>query len=187
MMATMAFAQFDTPEVMLNASTRNAPIYEYREYQPPARADVSSTEARRLIEGRQPSTVATPLPIQHQIASQLDRTIATLNQYANSPAGGNSSPARQALVFLCSLPSYLPAPKAAESDSGMVTLFWDTDQFYADVEFRGDERLSLFSRSRVDGANQDEALDDYPIGDAVGEWLNTHLGPLFPRLHSKAA
>jgi hypothetical protein len=141
----------------------------------------------RLIEGRQPSTIAASLPIQQAGASQLERTIATLNQYIQSPAGDSSNPATEALQFLNALPQYLPAPKAAESDSGMITLFWEVDNFYADAEFHGDGKFSAFTRHRVEGKDHDEVLDEHPIEDAAGGWLATYMAPLFPVISSKAA
>jgi hypothetical protein len=141
----------------------------------------------RLIEGRQPVTIAEVVPIQSQGPSQLDRTIAALNQYRASAGGPSQNPASDALRFLDALPKYLPAPKAARSDTGMITLFWHVDNFYADAEFHGDSKFSVFTRERVGSGTRDEALDEEPIEQAAGAWLKTYLAPIFPRSLTAAA
>ena len=136
----------------------------------------------RLIQGRRPVTIAEVVPIQSHGASQLDRTISALNQYRESATGGSSrNSASDALRFLDALPKYLPAPKAARSDTGIITLFWHVDNFYADAEFHGDGKFSVFTRERLGGGTRDEALDEEPIEQAAGAWLKTYMAPMFPR------
>jgi hypothetical protein len=144
------------------------------------------TEAR-LIEGRRPVTIAEVVPIQSHGASQLDRTIAALNQYRVSADGTSQNPASDALRFLDALPKYLPAPKAARSDTGTITLFWHVDNFYADAEFHGDSKFSIFTRQRVGGETHDEALDEEQIEQAAGAWLKTYMAPMLPRSLTAAA
>jgi hypothetical protein len=138
------------------------------------------TEAR-LIEGRRPATVAESVPVRSQSASQLDRTIAAINQFRVSADGSAKSSALDALRFLDALPKYLPAPKAARGDTGVVTLFWHVDNFYADVEFRGDGKFSVFTRERLGGENRDQSLDEETLDQAAGAWLKTYMAPMFPR------
>jgi hypothetical protein len=140
-----------------------------------------------LIEGRQPLTIAEVVPIQSHSASQLDRTIAALNQYRAATGESSLNPAADALQFLDALPKYLPSPKAARSDTGTITLFWNVDNFYADAEFLGDSKFSIFTRERVGNQTRDEVLEEEPIGQAGGTWLRTYLAPMFPRTLTAAA
>jgi hypothetical protein len=152
----------------------------------PFKPGLSSTE-NALISGNPPGTVASPVLIEGQVISPLERTIATLRRFAQMSSGGNSAPAHEALQFLNAIPKYLPVPKAVESDSGMVALFWETDRFYADVEFLGNGKFSVFTRRRTKSGPQDAVLDERPLEDANGVWLREFLGPLFQRTQPRAS
>jgi hypothetical protein len=170
----------------LRLQSRNPPIIEVRPIASPFSPGSSNTE-NLLIAGRLPGTVTQPVLIEERVISPLERTIATLKQFAQVPAAGTASPARQALQFLDAIPKHLPAPKAVESDSGVVTLFWETGAFYADVEFFGDSKFSVFTRTRTAGGSQDDVLDEHPLDDVNGAWLRQLLGPLFGPIQSNAA
>ncbi len=166
---------------------RNPPIIEVRPITSPFSPRSSVTEGL-LIAGRKAYTITPPLPTEQRVVSPLERAITTLNQFAQAPAAGSPAPARDALQFLHAIPKYLPTPKAVESDSGVVTLFWETGAFYADVEFFGDSKFSVFTRTRtVGGSSQDEVLDEHPLNDVNGAWLRQLLGPLFDPAQSNAA
>lgn len=164
----------------------NPPFIETQFIAQPFKPGLSSTE-NVLISGYPPGTVASPVLIEGQVISPLERTIATLRQFAQMSCGDNPAPAREALQFLNAIPKYLPVPKAVESDSGMVTLFWETNSFYADVEFLGDGKFSVFTRNRTESGPRDEVLDDHPLNDANGVWLREFLGPLFQPTQPRAA
>jgi hypothetical protein len=177
----IGFQQFDT-EVLLNTRTRSVPVQEERpapRYSMLGTANGAPTFTQtRLTESRPPATIAEPVPIQVAGATQLERTIASLNQYRTASEAPNA--ARDALRFLEALPGHLPAPKAAQSESGVITLFWHVDNFYADAEFRGNGKFSVFTRSRANGKTLDGGLDDEPVENAGGAWLAIHLAPMLP-------
>lgn len=131
-----------------------------------------------LITGQTPRTLSMRVGSYVVLPSRLERTLAALRKFAVNPITGDRSPAVDALAFLERVPQYLPAPKAAEAEDGLITLFWETPNFYADIEFRGDERFSVFTRNRTSG--RDEVLDDAPLTEANGSWLSTYLEPLLP-------
>jgi len=166
-----------------NLASRTKPIA--REERPliDAWAPFTPTEIPQ-IEGRLPATYAALLPVQTAGMSQLERTFVALRQFATSPVNGDSRAADEALSFLTAIPHYLPAPKAAESESGMITLFWDTPDFYADVELRGDGHFSVFTRNRE--SKLDATLDDHPLEEACGNWLPTYFSLLLPKIQKAA-
>jgi hypothetical protein len=127
-----------------------------------------------------------PIPASEPLRTQFDRTVLSLNQFISSPAGESSLPAEEALAFLKELPGHFPAPKAVESEDGVVTLFWDSSELYADIEFLGDGHFSVFTRSRRGGIH-DQALDSVPLEKAAGDWLYTYLGNLLPLSPRRAA
>jgi hypothetical protein len=134
-----------------------------------------------LIEGLRPETVAETVHVRAQPYSQLERTIASLYQY-RMLGSDYEKPASDALRFLDALPKYLPTPRAAMSETGMITMFWHVGNFYADAEFHGDGTLNIFTRERVAVGNKDESLEGEPIDRAITiTWLKTHLAPMFPR------
>jgi hypothetical protein len=166
-----------------NFATRVRPIVQVRDGDTEMNLPYTATEIP-LLEGRSPSTFVAPLPTEQLVTSQLERTMVKLTQFSLAPACGNSQPANDALSFLAAIPQYLPAPKVAEDDTGMITLFWNTPSFYGDIEFRGDGRFSVFTRLR-DGTG-DRFLEDHPLHDAAGDWLYDYMRTLFPKLEQAA-
>lgn len=112
--------------------------------------------------------------------SQLDRTCQALNRFAHSQEAKAQSTAKDALVFLSEFPGYLPAPLAAEDEEGVITLFWHTESMYADIEFHGDGKFSVFTRARGSGS-EDRVLQNQILDNAAGPWLEDFFGAMFPK------
>jgi hypothetical protein len=127
-----------------------------------------------------PRSMGQPTVVQEMPQSQLQRTTAALIEFAaNPPAGGTPDAATDALKFVDLLPGYFPAPKAVQSEDGIITLFWKTEKIYADIEFHGDRTFSVFTRSKGEKKG-DDGLDSVPLSDSAGAWLFQYLGELLP-------
>jgi len=73
----------------------------------------------------------------------------------------------------------MPAPKAAQADSGLITLFWNAPSRYADIEFPGDGSFSIFTRERAGETSLDEVLGPRPLAETVSaasQVMNHMLG-----------
>jgi len=185
MFPVFALSPFEA-EALFVSRTQNIPITQSIQPQQSFFGGVLPDTAARLISGRQPDTVTAALIIQQRGASQLERTIASLHLHSQSFLIGAPNPANEALQFLKAVPQYLPAPKAAKSDTGMITLFWDIEGFYADIEFNGDGKFSVFTRNRSGDSTVDDVLDGHPLEQAASKWLTNYMSPLFPALSEVA-
>jgi hypothetical protein len=99
---------------------------------------------------------------------QRERTLAVLQELVRSPAGTSARAAEEALRALAVVPGFGPAPKAAASESGLITLFWDSPSYYADMEFPGDGTFSVFTRHRVGEHREDAVQEREPLDNAPG-------------------
>lgn len=119
-----------------------------------------------------------PAPSLRTELSRLDEIIKEIRAF-ESPASGDAE------KFLEILPAGFPIPRAAHGEDDVVTLFWDVDTFYADLEFRGDGALSVFSRRRGD-PNIDRGCDGISLSQAFGSWGYQYLSELAPALRQAA-
>lgn len=106
--------------------------------------------------------------------SWLDETIRQIRAFGSCASG-------DAEKFLETLPAGFPIPRAAHGEDDAVTLFWDKESFYADVEFQGDGTLSVFSRRRAD-PNVDRGCEGISLSQSFGSWGYNYLSELAPAL-----
>ena len=106
--------------------------------------------------------------------------------FAADPIAGSPNASNEALDFAQKLPTEFPIPKAVESSDGVIALFWETEIFYADIEFRGDGKVSAFTRTRFPN-KKDEALDNVPLADINERWIYQILGMVLPAAQKIAA
>lgn len=71
----------------------------------------------------------------------------------------------------------LPIPKPMLSATGVVGLYWDTKNIFADIELEADGRFSLFTR-RKSGDMAEKFDDAIDINSLTPEWLTTKLAVL---------
>lgn len=66
-----------------------------------------------------------------------------------------------AINFLYALPEDIPLPKAMLSTSGEPSLYWDTDEGYADIAFDGPNQASFYMRKK--STDQEKFIDEVEI------------------------
>jgi hypothetical protein len=139
----------------------------------------ASDSAATVIRQSELLTVAqVPAPGLRAELSRLDETVREIRAFG-SPASGDAE------KFLELLPSGFPIPRAAHGEDDVITLFWDMDSFYADLEFRGDGTLSVFARHRGD-PKVDRGCEGISLSQAFGSWGYEYLSELAPALSQAA-
>jgi hypothetical protein len=91
--------------------------------------------------------------------------------------GPNSSDIDDAQGLVAQLSAGLPIPKAMISSSGTIGLYWNTDHAFADIEFEGDGKFSLFTRLKS-SAHDERFFDDQSLHAITPRWLSEQLAVL---------
>jgi hypothetical protein len=81
----------------------------------------------------------------------------------------------RAFAFVSALPSAIPLPKTMLSPSGTLGLFWDNGMVFADLQFEGDDVISLFTKNRENGREKYEEVFDNQISS---DWCFDRLAEL---------
>lgn len=79
--------------------------------------------------------------------------------------------------IVAKLPPGLPIPKPMLSTTGVVGLYWDLKNIFADIELEPDGRFSLFTR-RKSGDREELFEDAIDISNLTPDWLATKLAVL---------
>lgn len=147
---------------------------------PPSLVDV--TVAPCVLE-HAPATVVPRYAVSRSLPplEQAKEILERFRNLSNVPDQAVSD----AVAFLDLLPGFFPIPTPMVGEDGSLGLFWDTDEFYADIEFHGDRSFALFTRERG-YQNVDIELAPVSMADAAGPWIYKYLGALVPALQRAA-
>ncbi|GEM_PF-4202841 len=92
-------------------------------------------------------------PAEAALHEEVD-SYAELSQ--NWDGYGGNSPSEHVIAslrsFLAILPTGIDIPKVTLASSGLPSLYWDSENFFADLEFGGDAEVSLFARAKSTGS-----------------------------------
>lgn len=107
----------------------------------------------------------TTSPIVKMVSNQVTmsfaeaRLRAEIDKYASLPEdwdGYGAEPASRSalkgvLFFLDYMPPGIDFPKITLASSGLPSLYWDSSEFFADLEFSDEHDISLFTKSKANG------------------------------------
>ena len=87
--------------------------------------------------------------------------------------------------FISILPSGVPLPIPMLASNGEIGFYWNTDSAYADIHLESDGLISLYTRERFGGL--EENYEEIMEVDITSTWLITHLALLNERQFQIAA
>lgn len=121
------------------------------------------------------STVSTQfkVPVDEASITPLQVVIGRIREFG---APGSAD----AISFLDQLPSGFPIPSVVHGEDDVISVFWDTENFYADVDFAGDGYLSVFTRERGQ-KTIDLGEDGIPLSRPFITWGYKYLTPIAPQ------
>jgi len=146
---------------------------------------------RSLGSAVEPWSVATPtLPAAKQIPTTtshdarsdvMNALIRELVSYHSLPSGwdgynghpANSRALYDAMAFLEQLPSSLPPPSPMLAGSGSIGLYWDYGDYYASLEFEGDDTYT-FLTDGPDGYKGAEGIAASTLPTELRRYLMSH-------------
>lgn len=162
------------------------------------------TKVRAITESKYSLESALPVAPETQVtakiagsksASQIEKVFVPQNWRTDYPSpldeailkiqSIESQASIDAIQVLKVIPPGFPLPRIVHAEDDSITLFWDNEDFYADIELKGDGFLSIFTRQR--GVKKiDRGNDAIPLSQPFSSWGYDYLSDL-TSIHRAAA